>query len=136
MTTTAPDTNFARGVLGAKEVDHIVFTILGTDYKMHLQPAGAITTQVGKRILGEVRVQARRVDIVKTGGRYIEPVMGRPRRIQGDVIAIDSVSRTITVNATVPIVAKLDDRQNPGMFKIGDFVAFDAVPGATFTPAA
>ena len=54
-----------------------------TSYETHLIPAGPITAQPGKRILGKIHAKARRIDTVQTGGRYFEPVYGRPRRVQG-----------------------------------------------------
>lgn len=126
----------ARGVLAEAGAGTIVFAVPGTDYQMHLGVSGPLGTHVGKRLVGTIRVQARRVDVVKTGGRYIEPVMGRPRRIQGDVIAVNPGANEITVEAAVPIVAKLDALQRAEAFRVGDFVAFDATPGAVFVPGA
>lgn len=71
---------------------------------------------------------------MQSGGRYLEPVYGRPRRVQGSVIAIDANS--IVVNAGVPVLVEpTDPRQNPGSFAVGQFVSFDALDGATFTQA-
>ena len=41
--------------------------------------------------------EAKRIDVVTTGGRYVEPVYGRPRRVQGTVIAIEDGA--VVVNA-------------------------------------
>src|SRR5262245_7895790 len=59
-----------------------------TNYEMHLLPAGPVNGEPGKRILGTIRAKARRIDVTETGGRFMEPVYGRPRRVQGTVIAI------------------------------------------------
>ena len=108
-----------------------------TNYELHLVPGRPISTQPGKRLIGRVEARARRVDIVEAGGRYIEPVIGRPRRVQGVVISADQGAGTITVDAGVPIKAGLTDaRQSPADFTPGTLVAFDIVDGATFTPAA
>ncbi len=59
---------------------------------------------------------------------------GRPRRVQGSVIAIDGNS--IVVNAGVPVhVEPTDPRQTAASFEVGQFVSFDALDGATFTQA-
>jgi hypothetical protein len=116
---------------------HIILTILDTSYQLHLLPSGEIRTPVGKRIVGTIRAQARRVDKVSTGGRYVEPVIGRPRRVQGSVVEGDAPARTITVDAGVPIVCTLtDSRQSAAAFGPGDLVSFDVLDGATFTPEA
>ena len=99
-----------------------------------------MAAHVGKRIVGTVHVDARRVDIVETGGTYLEPVFGRPRRIQGRVIErspgpIGQPGRSLILDAgPIPVHARLtDERQTADDFAIGDLVSFDALDGATFT---
>lgn len=139
--TSKIDPTTARGVLAenipatATRPAMIKLTFPNTNYEMHLIPAGPTTVQVGKRILGVVRAKARRVDVVQTGGRYIEPVYGRPRRVQGAVVAVNEGRRSIVVDAGVPIECELsDERQKAGDFAVGQFVSFDVLEGATFTP--
>lgn len=125
----------ARGILVEADAQHIVLGIAGTDYQLSLQVYQQPKTEVGKRIAGTIRAQARRIDVVKTGGRYIEPLAGRPRRVQGQVVAIDEGERSVTVHAGVPIVCALDEHQRPSDFEVGHFVSFDVLAGASFTPA-
>lgn len=146
MITPSPTTRIspelARGVLAAvveataTRPGYIILTVPDTSYELHLRPVGgAISTPVGKRIVGRIEGQARRIDTVDTGGRYIEPVAGRPRRIQGHVIAVDAAGNTITVNAGVPIHLKLSDERHPASgFEVGEFVTSEVLDGATFTP--
>jgi hypothetical protein len=145
MITPSPTTKIppylARGVLAANHAAtatkpaFLVLEVPNTSYQLHLLPAAAVTTPVGKRLTGIIRADARRVDTVKSGGRYVEPVAGRPRRVQGAVIAKDSSANTITVAAGVPIVLRLTDpRQRADQFAEGDFVSCDVLDGATFTP--
>ena len=145
MITPSPTTKIApyltRGVLAS---DHpatatkpatVVIEVPNTSYQLHLIPAAPVTTPVGKRTIGVIRAEARRVDVVKSGGRYVEPVAGRPRRVQGAVIAKDASANSITVSAGVPIVLKLTDaRQRAEQFAEGDFVSCDVMDGATYTP--
>lgn len=105
-----------------------------TQYRTQLIPTGEVKAAVGKKIIGSVRAEARRVDIVQSGGRYVEPVYGRPRRVQGTIISTDNTANTITVNAGFPIVCRLtDQRQRAVGFEPGQFVSFDVKAGATFT---
>ncbi|HBS29115.1 MAG TPA: hypothetical protein DEB06_06610 [Phycisphaerales bacterium] len=134
MTTTLDNPTIARGILSESSDDLIVLSIPGTDYQLHLAVYQRPHSPVGKRILGTIRAHARRIDVVKTGGRYIEPVMGTPRRVQGQVIAIDGANQSICVHAGVPVLCKTEARQRPDQFKVGDFVSFDVQPGASFTP--
>lgn len=138
--TTRIDPRLARGVLGAVVTEtatkpgYIVLSILNTSYELHLRPTGEIRTPVGKRIVGTIHARARRVDVVETGGRFVEPVEGRPRRVQGAVIDASEAAGSITVNAGVPIVCTLtDERQKPSQFEVGVVVSFDVLDGATFT---
>ncbi|MBX3390198.1 MAG: hypothetical protein KF691_12190 [Phycisphaeraceae bacterium] len=141
--TTKIDPKLCRGVfegtapaahsVGEPAAEHIVISIPDTSYQLHLIPTAPVTKEKGDRIIGTIRLSARRIDVVQTGGRYVEPVFGRPRRVQGTVIALETDA--IVVNAGVPIwVAPTDQRQSPGSFEVGQFVSFDALEGATFSP--
>ncbi|MBY0113283.1 MAG: hypothetical protein K2Y21_10705 [Phycisphaerales bacterium] len=134
--TNTIDPRLARGVLeqvvgeSATKPAHVVISVPNTSYQMHL--VGTARGEVGKRIIGTIRAKARRIDVVQSGGRYVEPVYGRPRRIQGTVVAIDG--NAVVVNAGVPIHCEpTDARQNASQFQVGQFVSFDALDGATFT---
>jgi len=132
--TTIQSPNLMTGVLAEKSDDRVIISLPETCYEFHLNVYKPVTTPVGKRITGTIRAQARRIDVVKTGGRYIEPVNGRPRRVQGVITAIDASERTVTVDAGVPIVCKVDARQAPGDFNVGDFVTFATLSGSSFSP--
>lgn len=138
--TSKIDPTLARGVLleastpGATPA-FVKLTFPNTNYEMRLLTTGPINTPVGKRIVGVIRARARRVDVVQTGGRFVEPVYGRPRRVQGTIVAVNEGRRSIVVNAGAPIECELtDERQKPGDFEVGQFVGFDVFGGATFTP--
>jgi hypothetical protein len=148
-TQPTPSQNTARGLLydasgaTATRPASIVFHVPGSQYQIHLRQEGTVTGQVGKRIVGVIHASARRIDVTSQGGRFIEPVIGRPRRIQGTVVAHDNTANTITVNCAgsvavdggdLPIVCKLTDpRQKPDQFPVGTLVGFDVLDGATFT---
>lgn len=146
---SAVSASLARGILSeivastATKPGYIVVSIPGTSYQVHLRPQGEITTQVGKRIAGEIRCQCRRCDRVDSGGRYLEPVFGRPRRVQGTVIATNASANTLTVDAGgaaipgvawgLPIVVQLTDARNRAAdFPVGAMVTFEVLDGATF----
>lgn len=146
MITPAPTSKIApglaRGVLteivGATATNpgYLRFTVPNTNYDLHLRPTAPVSAQPGKRLIGVIHAKARRVDITETGGRFIEPVFGRPRRVQGTIVAVDPEANTITVNAGVPIVCELGDpRKRADAFSPGQFVGFDVLEGATFTQA-
>lgn len=136
------DPGLTRGTLeGVHEATatrpaHIEVGLYNSDYRLHLIPVGEITAKVGKRIIGAIRAEAKRVDVVRTGGKYVEPVMGRPRRVQGRIVETDHARNSITVDANAVIVCRLTDhRQRASDFEPGQFVSFDVLNGATFEQA-
>lgn len=152
MTTAAANATHARGILEelvpatATRPAHMVLAIPGTSYRLHLRYAETPSTAVGKRIAGVIRCDARRVDRIESGGRFVEPVYGRPRRIAGTVLACDAASNCIVVDAGgastpgaemgLPIVCRLTDpRQKAADFAWPQMVVFDVCEGATFEQA-
>jgi hypothetical protein len=120
--TSKIDPAVARGVLGAVvaptalKPGYIKFLVPNTSYELHV---------------GVIRVKARRIDAVGTGGQFVEPVFGRPRRVQGTVIRAESGA--VVVDAGVPIhVTPTDERQSPDQFQPGTLVSMDVLDGATF----
>lgn len=138
--TTKIDPKLARGVLEEVHAEtatrpaFIVVSVPNTSYRLHLLPVGEVRAEVGKRVVGVIRAEAKRIDVVTTGGRYVEPVLGRPRRVQGVVVAV--AGGAVVVNAGVPIHCTLtDDRQKASDFSAGQFVSFDVLRGAGFEEA-
>ena len=141
--TTRIDPDLARGRLeeilpaSAASPALLVVSFPNTSYRLRLEPAGGVErfqACVGKRVLGRIHARAKRVDVVGAGGRYVEPVHGRPRRVQGSVLGVSEKGNTITVGAGAPLVCALTDpRQKAAMFEPGQFVSFDVERGATFT---
>ncbi len=140
--TTTIDPSLARGVLEAvvpptaTRPGHVVISFPNTSYQMHLIPGAPVASEIGKRIIGVIRASARRVDLVTTGGKYVEPVFGHPRRVQGRVLGTDPTGRGLVIDASVPIHCALTDaRQSLADFPVGEIVSFDVLDGATFWPA-
>lgn len=140
--TSPVEPSIARGVLDerlpetATQPARVVLSFHNLNYQLHLLPTAPIAGEIGKRSLGTIRAEAKRVDICASGGRFIEPVIGRPRKVQGSIVETNPTENTITVNAGVPIVCRITDpRQRASGFEVGQFVTFDVLRGATFTPA-
>ena len=110
----------------------VVLGLDGTDYQLHLEVAAAPDVPLKKPVTGKILAKARRVDVVGRGGRFIEPVYGRPRRLQGTVIATDDQSHTITVRCGggCPFTCRIMESQKPADFGIGVLVGFDVERGA------
>ena len=135
--TSKIDPRLARGVLTGVTPSVVKIPFHNTSYELHLIPAAGISTEPGKRIVGVLSGQARRIDVVKTGGRYVEPLVGRPRRVQGSVVGVDPVANVVVVDAGMPIhCTPTDPRQRAADFAPGQFVSFDVLEGVSFEPAA
>jgi len=142
--TNAVDPLLARGVLEevrdatATKPAHIVMSFYNTSYKLRLLASDetivAMRPRAGKRVLGTIRVGARKIADCKTGGKFVEPVFGAPQHIQGKVIAHHNDA--IVVNAGMPIhVTPTHPNQNAQTFQVGSFMTFDATEGAVFEPS-
>ena len=114
--------------------DTIVLGLRGTDYRLHLAVDGPVTAPLNKPITGRIAARARRVDIVGRGGRYIEPVYGRPRRLQGTVVGADRRANTLAVRGGggCTFVCSLLPDQAALDFQAGTLVACDIESGAKF----
>lgn len=128
------DRTLVEGIVDESSDGVIALKLAGTDYRLRLAVGEPLDALVGSKVRGRIRAQARRIDIIKAGGRYIEPVDGRPRRIQGRVIAIDEVNDAVTVLACAPIICRTNTLQQAGMFQPDQLVSFDVEPGARFEP--
>ena len=108
----------------------------GTDYRLKLVVTAGFTAKVGEKVSGVVRAQARRMDVVPAGGRFIEPVFGRPRRVQGRVSGGSLSKNAVYVTAGPRLSVTPLAPQRAADFAVGQIVSFDVEPGASFTPAA
>lgn len=119
------------------QTDRLVLGIDQTNYRLHLQTGGQVDdNSSGKRINGRIVVSVWKVDLVSVGGSYIEPVIGRPRRVQGRVLGLGDGPQTIVVQvAGVPIVAQLPQMFDPQRLQPGQKVGLDVYDGASFEPA-
>jgi len=133
--TTKIDEKLARGVLARVDESDgqqtVTIAFPDTNYEIQLIVDGDIVCKTGKRIVGTVSARAKRIDVVDSGGRFIEPIYGRPRRVQGRVVAIEGDA--VVVDAGVIVhCTPTDARQNAADFEPGQLVCFDVLKGATF----
>lgn len=141
--TTRLDPSLARGTLAeirpatATQPAFVVLTVPNTDYRLHLRPfnddLSVFEGRVGRKVIGRIRAEARRIDSVGAGGRYVEPCFGRPRRVQGMVRGIVGQENAVLVGAGVPVhLVVTAPGQTPGQFAEDDFVTCGVKDGASF----
>ena len=126
--TTPP---VVSGVVDEVHADWVQVRIPGTDYRLRLVPAEGLSVSVGDKIDGIIRAQALRMDVIPAGGRYIEPVQGRPRRVQGRVVGGNVSNNEVYLKAGPGIVITPMAPQRASDFSIGQIVTFDVRAGAT-----
>ncbi len=133
IATTCPPTS---GTLLERDGDMITLGLPGTDYRIELALDGLLEAEVGDKITGTIHAEALRVDRITAGGRYVEPVFGRPRRVQGTVVGGSLKERAVFVKAGGPTLACVltDRRQQLADFVLHGMVSFDVKRGATFRP--
>src|SRR5919107_1705119 len=78
----------SRGKITQVRDPAVVFAPSGTNYELHLAAPG-YDGPVGMLTEGVIRVTARKVWTVPSGGNFVAPIFGPPRTIQGRVKALD-----------------------------------------------
>lgn len=134
MSSTMTDRTIVRGVVAQRTDERLVLCLPQTDYRLHLDVRGPVPAEPGKPLAGRIHARARRVDVIRAGGRYIEPVYGRPRRLQGRIEATDPDSNTLAVHCGCPFVCVLTASQDASDFQVGQLVSFDVERGAWIEP--
>ena len=116
--------------------DHLVtLRMPGKNYRNCFQlPPNAPAPSVGQRITGTILAPAWKVDVVTAGGNYVEPLMGRPRRMQGAVVAIDGPRNQLTVEVGYPVIVQLPPSAKATHFTVGSRIGWDNLEIPVFQP--
>ena len=126
----------ARGKVTGTKDGLVVFNPANTRYEIHAKPAGgAYSGAVDLPVQATLRVKARKVYTVPSGGNFISPLFGQPKTIQGRVKYLDN--QVMVVHAGVPVVVDLPAAESAidldeGQITVGSMVNVVALPGATF----
>jgi len=113
----------------------VVFQPSLTNYQIHLQFTGDTKPELSKHpVECLIRVEARKVYTVPSGGNFIQPIFGPPKIIQGRVKYADN--KTVVVHAGVPIICQLPDADtaidlSEGNIRVGHMANVVALRGAT-----
>jgi hypothetical protein len=126
----------ARGKIIEVNGKRVIFNPSGTTYQLHLEFAGEGDPQVSTQPIEIlIRIQARKVYTVPSGGNFIQPIFGTPKIIQGRVRYADD--RAIVVQAGATIICELPSAEtaidlSEGKIQVGHMANVVALPGATF----
>lgn len=133
---TAPghELGIARATVESFDGRTIALSFHGTNYQLHLTAAGlsgALTA--GRRARGRIEASALRMHRATAGGRFIEPVYGHPRIVQGAVVEVDEAGNRLLLDVGVPMWVRPPANQPAATFKPGEMLNFLVQSGATFT---
>ena len=131
----------ARGKVISIDGQRVVFHPVRTTYQMHLDLPAAAGAGAGlprdTPVEAGIRVRARKVWTVPSGGLFVTPIFGTPRIMQGRVRYADE--RTVVLNAGVNVVVELPNNEAAydlarGPVEVGSLVNITVMPGATIEP--
>ena len=129
------DSSVARLYLTGQSADAVVLNIPGTGYQIHLRPTAPVEPTPQGRVRGVVRLPVWKLDVITAGGAFIEPIFGRPRRVQGTVIGAEPSGNAVIVDIFgQPFVGDLPPRWNAAELATGTRVGLDVKEGGTFEP--
>ncbi len=86
----------------------------------------------GERIRGTIHAPAWKIDSVELGGNYVEPLFGRPRRMQGTILSVNVASNELTVQVGYEATVRLPDLAKASDYKVGQRVGWDNIEIPTF----
>ena len=125
----------AAGRILAVEDDSVIFQPLNSTYQWKLLTSSRYAGPLNQRIECAIRIAARKVYTVPSGGNFVAPIVGPPRIVQGRIRHGDE--RTLVLHAAVPFVIDLPAEEsaidlNHGPLAVGAIANVVALPGARF----
>lgn len=114
----------------------VTFSPTGTNYEMHLACPGFART-LNVPIRGVVRVKARKIYTVPSGGLFVTPIFGPPKIIQGRIRSLNETSMILHAGGDYLIEFPDDDAAFDlvnGPLSVGKMANVVAFPGTTFEP--
>jgi hypothetical protein len=126
----------AKGKILSVSDGIVVFNPAGTNYELRLEARGDMSAApLNVPIEGFIRVVARKVWSVQSGGNFISPIFGPPRTLQGRIRLLEGDEMVLHASMPIIISLPLDDAVydlNNGPLKVNGLANVAAAPGATF----
>jgi hypothetical protein len=114
----------------------VVFAPADTNYEMRLEARGSLEgARVGVILKGLIRAIPRKVWTVPSGGNFIDPIFGPPRRIQGRIRYLDDQMMVIQCGAPIIVALPPDPTIYDlprGPLTVGVMANVAVMPDATF----
>jgi hypothetical protein len=129
-TTTTPLPAFGKVI--RVEDGAVIFTPSGTRYELYLD-APPYNGPVNQPVKCIIRVKAKKVYTVPSGGNFVTPIFGPPRIVQGRVRSGDD--RSLVIHAAAPIHVEVPAVESAidldeGPIAVGKMVNVVCEPGA------
>jgi len=120
------------------DTGEIELGVPGTEYRLFLRcavdPATLRPAGPGRRVRGSIHGQALKLFRAHAGGRFIEPLWGHPRIVQGTVVDADAAANRLLVDMVVPAWLSLEPGQTVSEFPRGTLVNMYLASGLEFRP--
>ena len=113
----------------------VTLRVPGTNYQnsFAIQDGADMTCLTPQaRVRGTIHAPAWKVDSVELGGNYVEPLYGRPRRMQGTILAVNTATNELTVQVGYEATVKLPEQYSAADYKVGERVGWDNIEVPTF----
>ncbi len=111
----------------------VTVRVPGMNYQNTFQLAGdAAGLTVGERVRGTIHAPAWKVDRVDLGGNYVEPLYGRPRRMQGTILGVNVATNELTVQVGYEVTMKMPAKYSAADYQVGERVGWDNIEIPTF----
>jgi hypothetical protein len=112
----------------------VTLRVPGSNYRNSFAIHGEAGKELlaGARVRGTIHAPAWKVDRVELGGNYVEPLFGRPRRMQGMILAVNAAGNELTVQVGYEATVKLGDKYRATDYHVGERVGWDNTEIPTF----
>lgn len=115
------------------ENDLVTLKTPNANYRNTFKCSSAADLIVGKRVAGSVHAPARKIEAVSQGGNYVEPLFGRPRRMQGLVLRQNAMDNSLIVRTAYETTVRLPPQQQASDYPMGSRVGWDNADWPEFT---
>ena len=113
----------------------VTLAVPNTNYRNSFKVVdGGSVPAVGTKVRGTLHAPAWKVDRVELGGNYVEPLFGRPRRMQGTILSVSPATNELTVQVGYDVTVKLPERYKAADYAAGQRVGWDNIEIPMFVP--
>lgn len=112
-------------IIESIENDLVTLKTPVANYRNTFKCASVADLTVGKRVEGSIHAPARKIEVVSQGGNYVEPLFGRPRRMQGLVLRQNGKENSLLVRTAYDTTVSLPSHQQAADYPVGSRVGWD-----------